>query len=149
MSFILENHFEKVEILDRFSLVSFFDRAEAAAFLRRYRHDGNAMAALRQLLTAGSGNLNAYLSDEALIEKVAAKLVSGELIIRRTPHPKPPGVWSPRQETDRGEPEPGPVVGHKSPAPVPVARDEIARDPVSQALVFVQAALTGMPFCEV
>ena len=155
MSYILENHLEKIEILDLLgtgaaggSLIYFFDRADAAAFLRRYRRHGHALASLRKLLAAGVGGLNASLSNDVLIEKAAARLASGEWMICRTPNPQPTGIWSPDRGTGGAE-EPGSSPGGGQTSPPPAEQDEIARDPGNQAAVFEQAARDGSPFCEV
>lgn len=124
-----------------------WDLHSALQFLNGFRSDATAMAMLRrQVSKNGTATSQANVPDEQIVQTLARMLVSGELVVAYpnrqrypdSPPPEaeaPPAAPPPRQKKETAPIEDEPTFDGK-------------HDGVAQAAVLIQAARSGIPFCE-
>lgn len=125
-----------------------WDLQSAVAFLNGFRADAVAMARIRRELLgiAGGSTIQGKMTDEQVIQTVARKLVSGELLL----------VLPQRVDLALGliaEPPPPPPPPERKSTPKEEVFDdeptfEPSHDGVAQAAVLIAAAANAFPFCE-
>lgn len=140
--------FSNFQFLWRYSVHPFGDAAQALQFLGSFKTDAAAMAHLRRLVSqrCEMGDVS-RVSDDRILEQVAALLGSGELLAGYQWHepiqlpgeggeeaPPAPAAAPPPQARERQEPDP-PTFGP-------------LHDGAGQSQGLLAAAESGVPFCE-
>jgi hypothetical protein len=154
------DRFEEIEILpwyeckDCHTHSHFSSRLSALLFLQRFTTNDMAMISLRRLVREGGYYLGAPIPDDEVLERVAARLATGELHVIRKPRVFGTGVAKPPSQAGRPQVEAPPLPpprreAEEPPAPPPdepVFNPNV--DPVAVAQVLTQASQEGKPFCE-
>jgi len=152
--------FEEIEILpwyeceDCHTHSHFSSRLSALIFLQRFTSVDMAMISLRRLVREGGYYLGPPIPNNEVLERVAAKLATGELHVIRKPLVFGTGASKP--ESQEGRPQvqaaqlPPPRREAEAP-PAPPPDEPVFSpnvDPVATAQVLTQASQDGKPFCE-
>jgi len=130
----------------------FSSRLEALLFLQRYKANTLAMMSLRRMVREGGYDAGHPVSDDEVLERVAARLAAGELHLLRKLPIFGTGAAKKASQEPRMQAAPLPPPSREAQAaPAPPPDDPVFLpdvDPVVMAQALTQASQDGKPFCE-
>lgn len=151
----ISDDFEDIEILQWYDCKqctkhSYFPgRLSALFFLQRFKTDEMAMASLRRLIGGTRYGMGLPIStDDEVLDRVAQRLMLGELHMTRTPLVYRTGAGT-GEEPKPKAPRPPPRRATAGPPPLPEEPVFLpGADLAAIAQVQQEAANQGLPFCE-
>jgi len=128
-----------------------FTHQSALLFLQRFRADEMAMTSLRQMVREDGHCSGPQISNDQVLERVAARLARGELHLVRKPLAFGTGVAKPASGEKRPPVQAAPPPTSQAEGPPAPTPDEPVFDPDADpdaiANVLTHAAVSGKPFC--